>query len=156
MPLAMSPHPETVRFLTAERRAIVDAAVADVASRHYDAAGALEVRQRIESLFDCILGSLAIGDVAPIVAHAQQIAGERFDAGYDLAEVQAAFNAFEAAVWARVVAVLPPERYARTLGLVTTILGEEKDALARTYVSRATDAHAPSLDLRTLFAGTSA
>jgi hypothetical protein len=42
----------------------------------------------------------------------------------------------------------------QTLGVVSTILGAGKDALAREYVSLATNAHAPSLDLRALFAGT--
>ena len=37
---------------------------------------------------------------------------------------------------------------------MTTILGSGKDALARKYVSLAAGAHAPSLDLRSLFAGT--
>jgi hypothetical protein len=39
------------------------------------------------------------------------------------------------------------------LGLVSTILGAAKDALAREYVSLATHRHAGSLDLRALFAG---
>ncbi|HEX7581498.1 MAG TPA: hypothetical protein VF321_00300 [Gaiellaceae bacterium] len=145
---------ETIDFLTRERAAIVEAALGDVTSRHYDAAGAPEVRRRLEALLDHGLEALATHDLTPIVAHAQQIARERFSAGYDLSEVQSAFNALEAATWARVLATLPPDRFARTLGLVSTILGAGKDALARTYVSLATDAHAPSLDLRALFAGT--
>ena len=156
LPLAVTAHPETVGFLIAERTAIVDEALGDLTSRHYAAAGASEVRRRLESLLDRVLESLDSADVAPIVAYAEEIAGERFDAGYDLSEVQAAFNALEAAIWTRVLAVLPPARFARTLGLVTTILGAGKDAFARTYVSRASGAHAPSLDLRLLFAGTSA
>ena len=84
----------------------------------------------------------------------QQIAAERFTSGYDLSEVQNAFNALEGAIWTRVFAALEPGQYAEALGLVTTILGAGKDALAREYVSLATDTHAPSLDLRALFAGT--
>ena len=156
MPLAVTAHPETIGFLTAERTAIIEAALASVTSRHYDQAGALEMQERLDSLFDCVLESLASCEVAPIVAHSQMIAGQRFEAGYDLAEVQGAFNALEAAIWSRVLAALPRERFAQTLGLVTTVLGAGKDALARTYVSRAIDAHAPSLDLRALFAGTGA
>ena len=152
----MSEHPddETIDFLTRERAAIVEAALGDVTSRHYDAAGEAEVRRRLEALLDRALEALAAHDLTPIVSHAQQIARERFSAGYDLSEVQSAFNALEAATWTRVLATLPPDRFARTLGLVSTILGAGKDALARTYVSLATDAHAPSLDLRALFAGT--
>lgn len=85
---------------------------------------------------------------------AREIANERFDAGYDLAEVRGAFNALEAAVWTRVLAGLDPDQFARALGLVSTVLGAGKDALAREHVSLATSARVPSLDLRASFAGT--
>jgi hypothetical protein len=39
------------------------------------------------------------------------------------------------------------------LGLVSTILGAAKDAVARRYVSLAAHTHARSLDLRALFTG---
>jgi hypothetical protein len=149
---------ETTDFLTRERAAIVDATAAALAQtheRHYEAAGAAEVRRRLDVLYDRLLESLAERDVGPIVAYAQQIAAERFAGGYDLAEVQTAFNALEAAVWTAVFTTLEPTAFARTLGLVSTVLGAAKDALAREYVSLVTNAHAPSLDLRALFAGIS-
>jgi len=129
--------------------------IADEPTANLDAdsaAGIMEIFVSFRQVGVTVL--IATHDLTPIVAHAQQIARERFSAGYDLSEVQSAFNALEAATWARVLATLPPDRFARTLGLVSTILGAGKDALARTYVSLATDAHAPSLDLRALFAGT--
>jgi hypothetical protein len=147
---------ETLAFLTREREAIVDAAQAGLArshSSHYESAGALEVRRRLEALFDRVVESLVKQHLGPVSTHVQEIAEERFSSGYDLAEVQAAFGALESAVWARVFATLPPDQFAQTLGLVSTILGEAKDALARRYVSLATNTHAPSLDLRALFAG---
>jgi hypothetical protein len=49
---------------------------------------------------------------------------------------------------------MPPDAYAEALGLVTTALGAGKDALARAYVSLASETHAPSLDLTPLFDGT--
>ena len=68
--------------------------------------------------------------------------------------MQTAFNALEEATWARMLAALEASQLAEALGLVTTVLGAGKDALARRYVSLAARAHAPSLDLRRLFAGT--
>ncbi len=68
--------------------------------------------------------------------------------------MQTAFNALEAAIWTRVFSALEPDQFAQTLGLVSTILGAGKDALAGKYVPLATDTHAPSLDLRALFEGT--
>ena len=125
-------------------------ALGDVTSRHYAAAGAVEVRRRLESLFDCVLESIDTRDLSAIVGHAQQIAEERFRMGYDLSEVQAAFGALEAATWARVLATLSPDRFARTLGLVSTVLGAGRDALARRYVSLATHDRALSRPPRTV------
>jgi hypothetical protein len=148
---------ETVEFLTSERETIIGtakSALGNMSARHYEEAGAIEVGRRLEALFDRVSESLAAQDLGPIIGHAREIARERFNSGYDLVEVQAAFNALEAAVWTRVFTVLEPGQFAQTLGFVSTILGAAKDALAREYVYLATDAHAPSLDLRALFAGT--
>jgi RsbT co-antagonist protein rsbRD N-terminal domain len=148
---------ETTEFLIHEREAIVEAAEAALArmhARHYESAGASEVRQRLGALYDHLLDALRSRDLGPIVAYAEQVARERFNAGYDLSEVQTAFNALEEATWSRVFAELQPTQFAEALGLVSTILGAAKDALARNYVSLATNTHAPSLDLQALFAGT--
>jgi hypothetical protein len=148
---------EAIGFLTRERQTILGAAQTMLTRTHlphYDAAGELEIKQRLEALLDRLLESLAKRDLSPVVTHAERIAEERFTSGYDLTEVQTAFNALEAAIWTRVFSALEPGQFAQTLGLVSTILGAGKDALARKYVSLATDAHAPSLDLRALFAGT--
>jgi hypothetical protein len=123
-------------------------------ARHYESARPSEVRQRLESLFDHLLATLRSRDLGPIVAYAEQVARERFAGGYDLSEAQTAFNTLEEATWTRVFAALQPAQVAEALGLVSTILGAAKDALARSYVSLATNTHAPSLDLQALFAGT--
>jgi hypothetical protein len=148
---------ETAEFLSEQRQAIVQAAGAALARahvRHYESAGPEEVTRRLDALYDHLLSTLATHDVGAMIGYAVEVAEERFDARYDLEEVQAAFNALEEAIWARALAQIEPSKLAETLGLVTTILGTGKDALARKYVSLAAGAHAPSLDLRSLFAGT--
>jgi hypothetical protein len=147
---------DTLDFLGQHQREIVEAAegaLGRLGARHYQSAGEAEVRRRLEALFDQLLGSLANHDLTPMVAFSQSVAEERFNAGYDLSEVQAAFNALEESIWTRAVATLEPGELAQTLGLVSTVLGCGKDALARRYVSLATRTHAPSLDLRALFSG---
>lgn len=147
---------ETADFLTRDRDEIVGAAQGALArahSRHYDATDEREVRQRLEVLFDESLRAVHERDLGGIIAHARHVAEDRFAAGYDLSEVQTAFNALEEATWSRVFADLEPGDYAEALGLISTVLGAAKDALARRYVSLATEAHAPALDMRALFAG---
>lgn len=147
----------TAELLERRRVEIVsdaEAALARAHSRHYETAGVEAVHERLELLYDHLLQALEHRDLAPTIAYAEQVAEERFTAGFDLAEVQTAFNALEEATWARVFAELEPSEFAEALGLVSTILGAAKDALARRYVSLATDTHTPSLDLQALFAGT--
>ena len=148
---------ETAAFLAQERDAILDEAEAALVrshAEHYEAAGQAEVRRRLEALLDRLLGALRERDLGPMIGYAQEVAEERFEAGYNLSEVQTAFNALEEATWQRVLGDLEPSQYAEALGLVSTILGAGKDALGRRYVSLAAHTHAPSLDLRALFAGT--
>lgn len=147
---------EARQFLERERKAIVaaaDTALTRSGARHYQAAGEAEVHLRLEALFDHLLGALVARDLGEMISYAEGVAERRFDAGYDLSEVQTAFNVLEEATWTRAIAELDAAHLAQTLGLVTTILGAGKDALARRYVSLAAQAHAPSLDLRALFAG---
>ena len=143
----------TAEFLARERSSILgaaDTALRRAHARHYES----EVQRRLEALFDQLLRALDERDVTGMLTYAEQVAEERFNAGYDLSEVQTAFNALEEATWARAMSELESTELAETLGLVSTILGTGKDALARRYVSLATRAHVPSLDLRALFTGT--
>jgi hypothetical protein len=147
---------DTALFLGEHRAEIVGSAgtaLGRLAVARYQSAGEKEVRRRLDVLFDHLVDSLFQRDFAPMVAYAESVAEERFNAGYDLSEVQAGFNALEESIWARAVATLEAGQLAETLGLVSTVLGCGKDALARRYVSLATRTRAPSLDLRALFRG---
>ena len=93
-------------------------------------------------------------NLGPMIAHADTVARERFASGFDLWEVQTAFNVLEETIWQRILAEMPAGEFARALGLVSTILGAGKDALARRYVALATKTRAPSLNLQSLFSGT--
>ncbi len=144
-------------FLLKSRQDILDAAVESVQRarlEHYEKAGSDQIHQRLDNLYSLTLNALAERNLAPMVAHANAVAQERFEGGFDLAEVQTAFNVLEEVIWLRILKYLPSTEHAEALGLVGTILGAGKDALARKYVSLATQTHAPSLNLRALFSGT--
>ena len=147
----------TAEFLVRERDVIVREAeetLMHLRERHYESAGAAEVERRLGALFDHLVAAVTTRDLGPVVGYAQEIADERFAAGYDLAAVQTGFNTLEAATWGRILTGLEPTQLAEALGLVSTVFGAAKDALGRRYVSLATKTRAPSLDLRALFAGT--
>lgn len=122
--------------------------------KNYLRDGKEHTHQRLKALFVLTTRAVKERNLGPMIAHAETIARERFNAGFDLAEVQTAFNVLEEAMWSRIVEVLPPSEYSQALGLVSTVLGAGKDALARTYVALASKSHAGSLNLHSLFAGT--
>lgn len=121
--------------------------------RHYDASGSEWSRRRLDDLFDLVLECLAKKSLAPICEDAQRVAQERFDAGFGISEVQSGFNVLEEAIWHVVMPQLPADDLLEAAGLVGTIFGAGKDALARTWVSLSTSQHVPSLDLTALFEG---
>lgn len=120
----------------------------------YEKAGTENTHQRLKALFVLTARAAKERNLGPMIAHADAIALERFEAGYDLWEVQTAFNVLEEAIWVRILKELPPAEYAEALGLVSTVLGVGKDTLARKYVSLASKSRVPTLNLQSLFTGT--
>ena len=121
---------------------------------HYEAEGEAVTRERLAGLLDLVLASIRDRDLAEIGAYAERVAAQRFEGGFDLFEVQTAFNSLEVAMWRQVVSTVSPQDLVEAIGLLSTVLGFGKDALARKYVSLASRRHVRSLDLSALFAGT--
>jgi len=122
---------------------------------HYQASGNAASGQHLQHLFALVVECLEQRTLGPIAHYAQAIAEKRFVAGFDIAEVQTAFNVLEESIWHVVIAKLEPDELAVSAGMVGTVLGVGKDTLARTWVSLAASRHVPSLDLSALFEGTS-
>jgi hypothetical protein len=120
---------------------------------HYEASGFEESRQRLDDLFDLVTECLTSQRLAPIFAYSERVANERFSAGFAISEVQTAFNVLEEAIWQVVVVSLTGSDLVEAAGLIGTVLGAGKDALARTWVALSTSQHVPSLDLAALFEG---
>jgi len=120
---------------------------------HYEKAGPEHTHQRLKALLVLTVRAVKDRNLSPMVAHADTIARERFNAGFDLWEVQTAFNVLEEALWTALLKDLPPAELPESLGLVSTVLGTGKDTLARRYVSLAAKTRVTSLNLQSLFNG---
>lgn len=144
---------DLLTVLAAEADILEDAtaALGRAAPKHYGAIDDSERRARLGRLLELVTNSIRQRDLIPMVDHANQLATERFHAGYDIGEVQCAFNVLEEIIWGRLVEQVPSTELAEAAGLLTTALGAGKDALARTYVSLASKQHVSSLDLGALF-----
>ncbi len=135
---------------------ILDDALQAIARSHlrsYEKAGGAMTHERLRALFVLTARGVKEKNLGPMIAHAEEIARERYASGYDLWEVQTAFNVLEEAIWLTVLKEMKPEELAEALGLVSTVLGAGKDALARSYVSLASKTKAPSLNLQSMFSG---
>ncbi len=121
---------------------------------HYEKAGEEHNRQKLKALYVLSVRAIAEKNLGPMLSHAEEIARERYEAGFDLSEVQTAFNVLEESAWRFIMRSLPPAEFGEAIGLISTVLGAGKDMLGRTYVTLASKSKAPSLDLRSLFAGT--
>lgn len=121
---------------------------------HYDRDGMAQNEVRLETLYDLMVQCINDRDLTAMINHSEKLAYERFASGFDLQEVQAAFNVLEEAIWQQLIQECEPSELAEALGLISTVHGAGKDALARKYLSLASQTKAPSLNLQALFKGT--
>lgn len=148
--------PELVRLLRIRHEEILEGATAALTSsriRHYNSLASTEVRLRLENLYMRVVDAVEHRDLTQICAYGRELARERYENGYDLGELQTAFNAMEEALWRTILHVAPPALHAEALALVTTVVGAAKDSLAREYVSLSARHRAPALDVGRLFEG---
>ena len=149
---------ELAQMLIGARVEVLDDAYAGLQTTthaHYERAGEAFTRARMGELFDLVVAAISTKELAALSAHADAIAAERFNSGFDISEVQAAFNALEVAMWRKVVEAVPLEDLADAVGLLSTVMGFAKDTLARKYISLASSRHVHSLDMSELFKGLS-
>jgi hypothetical protein len=145
--------------LVIAKKELVDEAFTALAKldlEHYGHAGPDVTRQRLNDLYDLVVSAIQDRDLTDVVSYADGVANERFSAGFEVSEVQLAFNVLETTVWRYVAALVPPEELITAIGLVSTVFGCAKDELARRYVSLAAQRHVTSLDLSALFRGVAA
>ena len=82
---------------TAEDR-VVEEAAATLERRHqahHHAVSPEERRRDVRDLFELVVQCVHEGRTEPIIASSQQIAANRFEAGFDIAEIQGTFNAVD-------------------------------------------------------------
>lgn len=148
---------DLAKLLHDSAASIVDGAEQAVGRAHlknYEAAGKEQTHQRLKALLVLSTRAVKERNLGPMIAYAETVARDRYSAGYDLAEVQTAFNVLEEAIWTHVMRTLPPAEYGEALGMISTVLGAGKDALARTYVTLASKSKMSTLNLQSLFSGT--
>jgi len=121
--------------------------------KHYDTSRADENWQRLAKLFDLTLNGVRTRSLVEMVIYSEKIAKERFESGFDLHEVHTAYNVLEESIWKTIIKEVDSADLAESLGLISTVLGTGKEALAIAYVSLASKQKVKSLNLTQLFKG---
>jgi hypothetical protein len=131
------------------REDLVDRALAELQSAHlahYESERTEVTRQRLVALCDLAERCIAERSAEAAVEHAKRIARERYDAGYQLREVQMSINVLEEAVCQRALASFRPEEVVRVYALLVAIFKLTRDTLAQVYVDLAAGAGVPEDD----------
>jgi len=121
--------------------------------KHYDSSRADENWQRLAKLFDLTLNGIKTRSLIDMVTYSEKIAKERYESGFNLHEVHTAYNVLEESIWKAIIKEVDSTELAESLGLIGTVLGTGKEALALAYVSLASKQKVKSLNLTQLFKG---
>ena len=131
---------ETSEVLASARDRLVDQAVLELEQRHtHSVPSGPEARRHLRDLFELVVQCVRDGGADAIIASAQQLAVDRFVAGFDIGDVQGEFNVLEEVLWREMADTLRGDQRIEALELLNTILGSGRDTLARTYVFLASD-----------------
>lgn len=121
--------------------------------KHYNTSRADENWQRLAKLFDLTLNGVKTKSLVEMVNYSEKVAKERYESGFDLHEVHTAYNVLEESIWKAIIKEVDSTELAESLGLIGTVLGTGKEALAIAYVSLASKQKVKSLNLTQLFKG---
>lgn len=150
--------------MSTDLRRLVTARAADMAEHvrlglesevtpHYRRLGNELLRLRCGRLVDSFVASVD-GDSRPFLEYVDGIATERMTEGVGLDELQRALTLLEGSAWLTVIEGAGIASLPHDLGVVTTTIGEAKDALARRYLAGQRPAGSHAIDPGFLFAGT--
>lgn len=119
--------------------------------KHYSESDKDTNEERLKNLYKILINCVSSKSLVEICNYCEDLAEKRFNAGFDLYEVQSTINVLEEVIWKKIIKYLPTSEYERALGMIATILGAGKDSLACKYVSLASQCKKPTLDLSELF-----
>lgn len=120
-------------------------------SKKYSSAAEEVNKERLSKLFDLSIQAIEKKDLVKLIAYVEKIALERFESGYDFREVHSAFNSLEETIWNFILTKIEKEKHGEDLGIVSTVLGAGKEALAAKYILLASKNKISTFDMSALF-----
>jgi hypothetical protein len=139
-------------LLRDDEPAILDEAVRSTTQlSRYRRDGEEATRRRVQALYRAVARAVRARDLDELLLHAARVGRERFQGGFEQAEVEAAFATLEEAIERRALSRMPKEELAWGRGLVATALGHARAELGRTFASLAHGERLGAVDLTSVF-----
>jgi len=148
---------ELIELLEEEKKQLIENATMALERSHlthYNDSGTEVNKNRLDRLFDFVIGSIKDQNLIPLTDYIQGVATDRFNSGFSLNEVHTAINVMEEVIWEEIISKLEPLQLAEALRVVSRTLGAAKTSLGNTYISLATKGKAPTINVSKLFGGT--
>jgi len=85
-------------LLVRQRAEVLDNALVAMERPHlvrYEQSGEEFTRKRLAELFDLVVSALRSRQLGPVSRYCEELAHQRFEAGFGISEVQTAFNVLE-------------------------------------------------------------
>ncbi len=130
---------DLVELLERFDREILDNVVSTLSKyrlKHYDG-DVKQLHSKMALLYDYAVKGVKEHNVMPMVSYVEKMAEKRFMSGFDLQEVQTAFNVLEEVIWKYILENVAAGAQAEDLGMISSIIGSGKDTLARTFLKLA-------------------
>jgi hypothetical protein len=142
---------EIEEMLSTEEEAIVADVCRSLSTvEHYRRDSEQATRKRVEALYRQVKDAIGARTLSELREFSGQIARERLQAGFEFAEVHAAFSALEKAIWHHALVALPTYDQVLCLGLASTAIAHGDAAMGRVF-GEGDGAAKPPIDLTPLF-----
>lgn len=128
---------ELVRILSSDAEKIVGEALEKLNSarlKNYQKIEQADLRSFLSKLFELSVESIRNSNLLALNEYVDEISRERYHMGFELHEVQTAFNALEEAIWNDIVSKVKPEELVDSISIISRVMGAAKEFLACNYV----------------------
>lgn len=131
---------ELVNILTSDADRIIKEAtdkLNDARLRNYQKVDMPVLKNCLTKLFELTIESIKNSNLLALNDYIDKISRERYFSGFDLYEVQTAFNALEEAIWNDIVSKVNKDELVDSISIISRVMGAGKEFLACNYVRMA-------------------
>ena len=131
---------ELINILTSDAEVIIKEAtdkLNDARLKNYQKVDRPVLHSCLTRLFELTVESIKNSNLLALNEYIDKISRERYFSGFELYEVQTAFNALEEAIWNDIVSKVNQNDLVDSISIISRVMGAGKEFLACNYVRMA-------------------